>query len=78
MASRLEGGQVAVSSLCIAAAVPTTTALRWIKLLTDGGLLVRVPDPQDGRRCFVALADRVADVLVAYFAELHRQGLPGA
>ena len=50
MAARLEGQKVAVSSLCIAAAVPATTALRWIKTLTDHGLFVRVADPQDGRR----------------------------
>jgi hypothetical protein len=75
MAARLEGVQVAVSSLCIAAAVPTTTALRWIKVLTEAELLVRVSDPSDGRRSFIALADSVADALSAYFAELQRQSL---
>jgi hypothetical protein len=75
-AARLEARQVAVSSLCIAAAVPTTTALRWIRGLTDAGLLVRVADPSDGRRFFVALADPVADALSGYFAELRRLGLP--
>jgi hypothetical protein len=29
-AARIDGRMVAVSSLCIAAAVPATTALRWI------------------------------------------------
>ena len=37
MAARIEKNRVAVSSLCIAAAVPATTALRWIKALTDRG-----------------------------------------
>ena len=46
MAARLEGKRVAVSSLCIAAAVPATTALRWIKALTDRGLFVRESDPK--------------------------------
>ena len=45
MAARLEKNRVAVSSLCIAAAVPATTALRWIKALTDRGLFVRAADP---------------------------------
>ena len=49
MAARLEQRRVAVSILCIAAAVPPTTALRWIKTLTDQGLFVRRADPQDGR-----------------------------
>lgn len=78
MAARLEGRPVAVSSLCIAGAVPTTTALRWIRVMTDAGLFTRVPDSEDGRRFFVGLADDIASALAAYFAELERQGLPGA
>ena len=50
--------RVPVSSLCIAAAVPATTALRWIKTMTDGGLFMRRADPHDGRRVFVELAPR--------------------
>ena len=38
-AARIERRPVAVSSLCIAAAVPATTALRWIKHLTAEGWL---------------------------------------
>jgi len=45
--ARLEQRTVAVSSLCIAAAVPPTTALRWIKRLTDEGIFVRTADPRD-------------------------------
>lgn len=55
-AAHLEGSKVSVSSLCIAAAVPPTTALRWIQQLTDRGLLVRRADPQDGRRIFITLS----------------------
>ena len=51
-AARLEHAPVAVSSLCIAAAVPPTTALRWIKTLTEAGLLVRAADTRDGRPVF--------------------------
>ena len=67
-AARLEEKQVAVSSLCIAAYVPPTTALRWIRALTDQGLLIRVADPDDGRRMFVALSEGAADRMAAYFA----------
>lgn len=66
-AARLEGRPVAVSSLCIAAAVPATTALRWIKQLTDAGLLRRVADPEDGRRVFIELTDRAARAMEEYF-----------
>ncbi|MEO5640276.1 MAG: MarR family transcriptional regulator [Sphingomicrobium sp.] len=62
--------RVPVSSLCIAAAVPATTALRWIKTLTDGGLLVRRVDPHDGRRVFVEMAPATSDAMRRYFAEV--------
>lgn len=68
MAARLRGEKVAVSSLCIAAAVPPTTALRWIKSLCDQGLFVRAADPEDGRRVFIALSDEAAAAMEAYFA----------
>ncbi len=74
-AARLEHRPVAVSSLCIAAAVPPTTALRWIKQLTDVGLFVRVADPRDGRRVFIELADPAAAALAAYFHALKRIGV---
>jgi len=67
-AARLEGKQVSVSSLCIAADVPTTTALRWIKGMTDAGLLVRRSDPGDGRRSFIDLSDDAADAMDRYIA----------
>ncbi len=68
MAARLEQVQVAVSSLCIAAAVPPTTALRWIKSMTDAGLFERVADPDDGRRIFIRLSETAATALQRYFA----------
>jgi DNA-binding MarR family transcriptional regulator len=61
---------VAVSSLCIAAAVPATTALRWIKTMTDTGLFERHADPRDGRRIFMALSPRAAQAMERYFAAL--------
>lgn len=75
MAARLEQQRVAVSSLCIAAAVPPTTALRWIKTLTDAGLLVRVPDPHDARRVFIELSDLAAEGMAAYLATVRRSGV---
>ncbi|MGF1550191.1 MAG: winged helix DNA-binding protein [Sphingomonadaceae bacterium] len=71
-AARLEKKRVAVSSLCIAAAVPPTTALRWIKTLTDHGLFRRVADPQDGRRVFIELSDDAAARLERYLKMVQR------
>lgn len=65
-AARLEGKTVPVSSLCIAAAVPTTTALRWIRSLTEAGLFERRVDPGDARRTWIFLSQGAADAMLAY------------
>ena len=61
--------RVPVSSLCIAAAVPATTALRWLKTMTQQGIFLRRADPHDGRRVFVELAPAASAALRRYFAE---------
>jgi Winged helix DNA-binding domain len=67
LAAKLEGDQVAVSSLCIAAAVPPTTALRWIKAMTDHGLFERHADPMDGRRIFIRLSEGATRAMSRFF-----------
>ncbi len=62
--------RVPVSSLCIAAAVPATTALRWLKTLVQQGIFIRRADPHDGRRVFVELAPAASDAMRRYFAEV--------
>lgn len=74
MAARLEGEQVAVSSLCIAAAVPPTTALRWIRTMTEQGLFVRSHDPGDGRRIFIELSDGAANAMTAFLRQAQAAG----
>lgn len=69
-AARAEHRRVSVTSLCIAAAVPATTALRWIQQMTAMGILVRRSDPEDKRRAFIELSDSVADAMARYFDEL--------
>lgn len=64
--------RVPVSSLCIAAAVPATTALRWLKSMTDMGIFVRRADPHDGRRVFVELSPGASFSLRRYFAAVGR------
>jgi DNA-binding MarR family transcriptional regulator len=61
--------RVPVSSLCIAAAVPATTALRWLKTMTQQGMFLRRADPHDGRRVFVELAPQASQALRRYFAD---------
>ena len=74
MAARLEDVHVAVSSLCIAAAVPPTTALRWIKTMTDFGLFERCADPDDGRRIFIQLSDSAMEAMARYFQASKKLG----
>jgi DNA-binding MarR family transcriptional regulator len=62
--------RVPVSSLCIAAAVPATTALRWLKTMVNQGLFIRRADPHDGRRVFVELAPEASHALRRYFADV--------
>jgi DNA-binding MarR family transcriptional regulator len=76
MAARLEGQDVSVSSLCIAAAVPPTTALRWITAMTESGMLLRQQDPNDARRVFIGLTDEVATKLNDYFSSSERYSRP--
>ena len=64
--------RVPVSSLCIAAAVPATTALRWIKTMTDAGLFRRRADPHDGRRVFIELSREASEAMRRYFGEVGR------
>lgn len=73
-AARAEHRRVSVTSLCIAAAVPPTTALRWITHMTELGVLVREQDAEDRRRAFVALSDKTADAMARYFDELGAEG----
>jgi len=65
-AAELEQARVSVSSLCIAAAVAPTTALRWIARMTDTGLFERRPDMHDRRRAFMVLSERASEAMRGY------------
>ena len=48
---------VNVSSACIAADVPATTALRWIDVLLRQGMIHKVDNPNDNRQTYLAITD---------------------
>lgn len=48
---------VAVTSLCLAAAIPSTTALRWISVLESENLVYREKDVTDRRKHYIRLSD---------------------
>lgn len=51
------GRKVSMSSLCIAASVPTTTAVRCINAMIDQGVLAKSRDTNDARRVLIELTE---------------------
>lgn len=68
-----EGRQVSVSSLCIAACAPTSTALRWIGIVEQDGLLERVADQADARRTFVRLTQLGHEKMMTYLISVGQE-----
>lgn len=66
--------RVSVSSLCVAAEVPQTTALRWLTNMVERNFFVRRSDPLDRRRVFVELAPEASHAMRRYFAEAADRG----
>jgi hypothetical protein len=75
-AAAQEGQRVSVSSLCIAAAVPPTTALRWISAMTESGMVLRRQDPADARRVFIELSAETSAKMDDYFAAISARSSP--
>lgn len=71
--AEVSGRRVSVSSVCAAAGVPASTALRWLKMIEERGLVTRQPDPYDGRRVFVSLHPKVSAALRKWFADAFGQ-----
>ena len=69
--AEIRGRRVSVTSLCIAAAVPASTAMRWISAMVKEDLLVRCPDPNDMRRVYIELSPGASRAMRRYFAELN-------
>jgi hypothetical protein len=60
--------RIAVTSACIGSAVPATTALRWIKILEERGLIEREVDEIDARRIFVRISCKGAALMEEFLA----------
>ena len=54
---------ISVSSACLAAAVPPTTALRYIATLERSGLIEREADPADRRRFHVRVSRQATELI---------------
>lgn len=69
--AKLDNQDVSVSSVCIAASVPMSTALRWVRQMTENGMLRRWTDPKDRRRDLIALTDATATHMRDYISAAH-------
>jgi DNA-binding transcriptional ArsR family regulator len=66
-AATAEHRRISVTSLCLASGVPPTTALRWISVLENAGLVERQHDSTDKRRAFITLSDTAISQIARYF-----------
>ncbi len=64
------GRNVSMSSLCIAAAVPTTTAVRCINAMVDQKVLARTRDPNDARRVLVKMTEPTRAKMRAWLVQV--------
>jgi len=67
--ARARGKHLRTTSLCIASAVPPSTALRWIAELARQGLVERRPAIDDHRVRLIALSDKGYRVMRGYLVE---------
>lgn len=65
--ARLDERMITVTSACIAADVPPTTALRWLGVLEQSGLVERVQNVTDQRSTLVRLTDQATSRMIDYF-----------
>lgn len=68
----LEGRSVPAFSVSVAANVPMTTALRYVKRLVEDGTIKRWDDPDDKRRSLLALEDHALEKMISYLSSVWR------
>ena len=59
--------RISVTSACIASAAAPTTALRYIGMLEQRGLVKRYADPLDARRSFLDLSEEACEKMESIF-----------
>ena len=67
--ARVRGKRVRTISLCVAAGVPGTTALRWIAMLEERSLIERHLDAEDRRVRLIALTSHGYKLMRRYLLE---------
>lgn len=67
-----QGGplKISISSACIAARVPLTTALRHIRRLLDDGWLIKISDLHDRRKHYLELSETAKLFMTRYLTRI--------
>lgn len=73
-ANTVRNNPVSVTGACVASNVPTTTALRWLAILEERGLLERYPDPFDRRVVLIRLTGEGMDRMRSMLNEVSNRG----
>lgn len=60
------GRRISVTAACIGSGAATTTALRYLNLLIEDGLVQREGDPTDGRRSWLKLTPEAVETMTEY------------
>ncbi|MDH4744024.1 hypothetical protein OMP43_08355 [Sphingomonas sp. CBMAI 2297] len=72
--AEMDGEAVPVSNACISLGGPQSTAIRLLNCIEKRGLVVSQPDPSDGRRRLLRLAESVRAKLIAHLEAEHSGG----
>lgn len=71
--AEISQARVTVTTLCASSEVPSTTALRWIAVLMNNGMIVKSDDPLDGRRKFVELHPGTTAAMDSFLDEAYQE-----
>lgn len=63
--------KLSASALCSHAYAPSTTALRWLRVLEDAGMVESEVDQNDRRRRWIRISDQARGLMVRYFTALN-------
>jgi hypothetical protein len=74
--AELQRKPISISSACLAANVPQTTALRYITSMTDCGMLIRRKCPHDARVVYIELSRKLYQSLRSYLSFLRFHSNP--
>lgn len=69
---KVSGKPLTTKSVCFASGVASTTALRWIGVLEEAGLLRRTPSERDRRETLVELTDKGFRAMTLYLLHFNQ------